>query len=73
MNLGFPGTLPDALSTTNLGYPDLLIGGPGFEFPVWRWNGKVYDFFKQVKEKDLKNLKSTSIEDVSKAYAASIK
>jgi hypothetical protein len=73
MNLGFPGTLPDALSTANLGYPDLLIGGPGFEFPVWRWNGKAYDFSKQVKEKDLKNLKSTNIEGVSKAYAASIK
>ena len=73
MNLGFPGTLPDALSTANMGYPDLLIGGPGFEFPVWRWNGKAYDFFKQVKEKDLTKLKATSIQDISKAYAASIK
>ncbi|MEP6594430.1 MAG: hypothetical protein ABJA71_00725 [Ginsengibacter sp.] len=73
MNMGFPGTLPDVLSTANLGYPDLLIGGPGFEFPVWRWNGKVYNFFKQVKEKELKNLKSMSIEDVSKAYTALMK
>jgi hypothetical protein len=24
------------------GYPDLLIGGPGFCFPVHRWNGRDY-------------------------------
>ena len=24
------------------GYPDLSIGGPGFCFPVWRWNGREY-------------------------------
>ncbi len=66
--LGFPGTLPDVLSTSNLGYPDLLIGGPGFEFPVWRWNGKAYDFYKQVKEADYMKMKKTSVEDLSKAY-----
>ena len=73
MNLGFPGTLPDALSTNNMGYPDLLIGGPGFEFPVWRWNGKEYIFSRQVKDKDYAKLKMTRIEEVSKAYTASIK
>ncbi len=24
------------------GWPDISIGGPGFCFPVWRWNGKAY-------------------------------
>jgi len=24
------------------GWPDLLVGGPGFCFPVQRWNGKEY-------------------------------
>jgi hypothetical protein len=24
------------------GYPDLSIGGPGFCFPVQRWNGRAY-------------------------------
>lgn len=24
------------------GWPDLEIGGPGFCFPVWRWNGTAY-------------------------------
>jgi hypothetical protein len=41
-NLGFPAASADPLPEKNLGYPDLLIGGPGFCFPVWRWNGKEY-------------------------------
>ncbi len=41
-NLGFPAASADPLPATNQGYPDLLIGGPGFCFPVWRWNGKEY-------------------------------
>jgi hypothetical protein len=73
MNLGFPGTLPDVLATANAGYPDLLIGGPGMEFPVWRWNGKEYDFFKQVKDADYEKLKKTNVEDLSKAYTTGIK
>jgi hypothetical protein len=73
MNLGFPGLLPDALSTANAGYPDLLIGGPGMEFPVWRWNGKAYDFLKEIKDTDYAKLKKTNVEDLSKAYTNSIK
>lgn len=49
LNLGFPGMMPEFQKTFNLGYPDLLIGGPGFEQPVWRWNGKEYQFYKKVK------------------------
>jgi hypothetical protein len=41
-NLGFPAATADPMPESNLGYPDLLIGGPGFCFPVWRWNGKEY-------------------------------
>jgi hypothetical protein len=41
-NLGFPGASADPKPTKNEGYPDLVIGGPGFCFPVWRWNGKQY-------------------------------
>jgi len=72
-NLGFPGVTPDAMPTKNLGYPDLMIGGPGFEWPVWRWNGKEYNFYKKIKEKDLLKMKAISIEDLSKTYASSIK
>jgi hypothetical protein len=67
-NLGFPGVTPDALATGNAGYPDLLIGGPGNMFPVWRWNGKAYDLNRKVSDAQLKNLKSSSIENVSKVY-----
>lgn len=42
--LGFPGISADPLETRNMGYPDLVIGGPGFCFPVWRWNGTMYDY-----------------------------
>ena len=24
------------------GWPDIQMGGPGFCFPIWRWNGSVY-------------------------------
>jgi hypothetical protein len=47
-NLGFPAGAVDTLPTRNLGYPDLLIGGPGFCFPVWRWNGKEYEYLENV-------------------------
>ena len=48
-NLGFPGVEPEQLKTGFGGYPDLLIGGPGFEFPIWRWNGKEYVYYKSKK------------------------
>jgi len=48
---GFPG-MYEILKTGNKGYPDIEIGGPGFCFPVWRWNGREYAHYKQVaKEK----------------------
>jgi hypothetical protein len=72
-HLGFPGTAPDILTTANMGYPDLLIGGPGFEFPVFRWNGKTYDNYRTVKDKDMEKLKRTSLEDLSKTYQQGIK
>jgi hypothetical protein len=72
-NLGFPGIAPDVLATVSQGYPDLLIGGPGFEYPVWRWNGKVYVFSRNVKDADYAKLKKQNIEEVSKVYQLTIK
>ena len=35
--------VPEPLKTKGAGgYPDLSIGGPGFCFPVQRWNGRAY-------------------------------
>lgn len=40
--LGFPGVIAEVRPAKAGGYPDLLIGGPGFCFPVWHWDGKAY-------------------------------
>ena len=35
--------MPDFLATKGAGgWPDIQLGGPGFCFPVVRWNGKAY-------------------------------
>lgn len=68
MLLGFPGTLPDVLTTVSKGYPDLLIGGPGMEFPVLRWNGKDYAYHHEVKDAAYAKLKKTGVDSLSKAY-----
>lgn len=47
-NLGFPASSAEPQSTSNQGYPDLLVGGPGFCFPLWRWTGTAYDYLKSV-------------------------
>jgi len=64
----FPGVVPDALPSGNGGYADLLIGGPGQTFPIWRWNGKEYVLFRNINDSQVRGLKATSIENVSKAY-----
>lgn len=35
--------IPEFLKTRGVGgWPDISVGGPGFCFPVQRWNGKAY-------------------------------
>jgi hypothetical protein len=72
MNLGFPGMAPEALATASKGYPDLVIGGPGFEFPVWRWNGKAYALYKKMGDAEYGKAKKTDVETLSKAYTATL-
>lgn len=67
-NLGFPGTSPYALTVLNKGFPDLVIGGPGWDFPVWRWNGSAYAFNRKITDKQLDAVKKTDIETLSKQY-----
>ena len=71
--LGFPGTAPDVLATSNKGYPELLIGGPGSEYPVWKWDGSSYVFARKVKDSEYEKLKKTSLAEASKAYQSTIK
>ena len=49
-NLGFPG-IYKILKTKNLGFADILIGGPGVCLPVWRWNGTAYGLYKNCPAK----------------------
>jgi hypothetical protein len=48
LNFGMPVGEYELLGTYNQGYPDIKLQGPGFCFPVWRWNGAYYDHFKNV-------------------------
>lgn len=67
-NLNFPGLTPEALTTSNQGYMDLLIGLPGFTFPIWRWNGYKYVLHRKIKDGDWNKIKKTNIETVSQIY-----
>lgn len=42
-HFGFSAASLDPLPESNQGYPDLLVGGPGFCFAVWRWDGATYN------------------------------
>ncbi|MEZ5735911.1 MAG: hypothetical protein R3E09_08920 [Novosphingobium sp.] len=43
--------IPTMLSTKGVGgWPDIEIGGPGFCFPVLRWNGREYKLNRQQYE-----------------------
>jgi hypothetical protein len=72
-NFGFSGATPGIMPTKTPAYPDLLIGGPGVEFPIWRWNGKEYVFSKKITEKQLAKIKMISVETASKAYLKNLK
>lgn len=56
------------LTAKSLGYHDLLIGGPGFTFPVYKWNGSKYIYHRKMKNGTLNNNNSTDIEPFSKRY-----
>ena len=73
VQLGFPGTLPDAIIGSSTAYPDLIIGGPGFKFPVWKWKAGQYAFSKSIREADLAKIKTENIESLSKKYVDKIK
>jgi hypothetical protein len=62
------GGRPLILTSVNQGYPDIVIGGPGFEFPVYRWNGATYTLYKKMKDSALTEKNSKDIEEYSKLY-----
>lgn len=62
--------IPAILKTKNLGYTDLLIGGPGFQYPALRWNGSAYKLWKQIKDGSAESNSAMALEDYSRAYVA---
>jgi len=51
------------------GFPDLICGGPGFKFAVFRFDGKKYRYLKNNEEMKVGD---RGIEDISDAYTKSM-
>jgi hypothetical protein len=69
------GGIAMILLSKNSGYPDIAIGGPGFEFPICRWDGKKYKYLKKLKDADLENdkIKYMDLAECSKLYIDTLK
>lgn len=67
-NLGFAGLLPDVLEMKTNGFPDLLIGVPGSEYPIHRWNGVNYAFHRVIKDAKYKSTSKVNVETLSVKY-----
>lgn len=63
------------LHAKNMGYPDIGIGGPGFQFPSYRWDGKIYKPFKNIKDADFQSgkIKYMNLNECSKLYTETLK
>ena len=62
------GGIAVILDTKKKGYPELVIAGPGFEFPLYRWNGKSYAYVGIISDDELQNANTSSVEDYNKLY-----
>ncbi|HMJ48708.1 MAG TPA: hypothetical protein VK498_15355 [Ferruginibacter sp.] len=69
------GGIAMILNSKNGGYPDIAIGGPGFSFPSFRWDGKRYKQYKIIKDSDLQSgkVKYIDLAEISKIYTDSFK
>ena len=62
------GGIAVILDTPTNGYPDLVIAGPGFEFPLYKWNGKSYTHTRNISDDDLQNANTRTVEEYAKLY-----
>lgn len=62
------GGIAVILDSKSNGYPELVIAGPGFEFPLYRWNGKSYVYVRNISDDELQNAQTASVEEVSRAH-----
>ena len=66
--------IPVLLKSGNAGYPDIEIGGPGFKFPIWRFNGKSYNLYRKAERYvDSRNNQLGEIAEISAKYRAGLK
>ena len=72
---GLGGGIAMILVSKESGYPDIAIGGPGFDFPICRWDGKKYKYLKKLKDADLQSgkIKYMDLAECSKLYSDSLK
>lgn len=71
-HLGFPGSLV-FIPNDNNDFPDVVIAGPGFEFPVWSWDGETYSMSHKIKNDALGALNPTYMAQASKSYTQGLK
>jgi hypothetical protein len=71
-NFGFTGSLI-FLPNKSKPFSDVALGGPGFTFPVWSWNGKVYAESRTISDKQLEAAKPLFLEEASKRYCDALK
>lgn len=72
-NFDFEGLVPGALLPyISPDYPELLIGGPGFSFPIWKWDGQEYRYRRQISDAQLGNVETENIMAISQAYQKTI-
>lgn len=70
-HLGIPGSL----TFINLGsfiFPDIVIGRPGYGYPVYRWDGSSYIQHKTLTSAKLRKLNLTNISKASYQYTSGL-
>lgn len=72
LHFGFPGFLI-FIPRTDSNIPDVVISGPGFNFPVWRWNGTEFSRHRTIGNDELTKVNAIFIEEASKLYTSTLK
>lgn len=62
------GGIAVILDTKSNGFPELVIAGPGFEFPLYRWNGKSYTHVRNISDDELQSAQTALVEEASREY-----
>lgn len=65
--LGTEGITVAVLGTGKHGYPELAIGIPGFQYPVFGWNGSNYTRVRNSTQAELSKTQSTDVKSLSKS------